>query len=311
MSSLPQPFGVRAMIWAILSSPWLVAAFAASESRIYNDLVLHEERDGGGMDWSKGGRVQGGLVLPLRIGLKQRNLENAEKYVWDVADPDSPNYGRHWTAQQVAETFAPAKESVDAAMHWLEEHGIVPNRTRQINGWIKVNATVAEVENLLKAEYHVFKHVEGDVKRVACDGYSLPRDLREHIDFVMPTTQLDGPRRPSVSGRDADLLDTGIHDSHSSDRSELVPVHDQKNTALTNSLEIPDLPPWAQGLTGLENCHKLITIDCLRALYNFGSANHSDEMNQLGLFESNGQQDKCGHYTFCANAAQMMSTCRI
>ena len=39
------------------------------------------------------------------------------------------------------------------------------------------------------------------------------------------------------------------------------------------------------GLTGLANCSSLITIDCLRALYNFPAGNSSDPTNAMGIGE--------------------------
>ena len=39
------------------------------------------------------------------------------------------------------------------------------------------------------------------------------------------------------------------------------------------------------GLTGLSNCSNLITIDCLRAIYQFGQGNFSNPTNKLGIGE--------------------------
>lgn len=44
------------------------------------------------------------------------------------------------------------------------------------------------------------------------------------------------------------------------------------NIDLESSLDFP----WPQdGLTGITNCYNLITIECLRALYQFGPGNTS------------------------------------
>ena len=100
----------RAGLWATLLSPWLANVvvlgeevssvqqqqcqdFLQHQSRDWNNLVVHEERTREPVAWDKVARANKDVVLPLRIGLKQQNLENAEQYVYDVADPDSPNYG--------------------------------------------------------------------------------------------------------------------------------------------------------------------------------------------------------------------------
>ena len=56
--------------------------------------VLHEKRDGKPHHWGKRSRAPSDGILPLRIGLRQRNLENADEYIRDVSDPNSPNFGR-------------------------------------------------------------------------------------------------------------------------------------------------------------------------------------------------------------------------
>jgi hypothetical protein len=67
---------------------------ACSSAPTANKPVLHEKRDGNLHQWERRSRAIPDHVMPIKIGLRQRNLENAEKYVYDVADPNSPNFGR-------------------------------------------------------------------------------------------------------------------------------------------------------------------------------------------------------------------------
>lgn len=60
---------------------------------------------------------------PMRIALAQSNLDKADEYLMDVSHPESPNFGKHWTAKQVAEMFAPSQESYDAVTFWLRSSG--------------------------------------------------------------------------------------------------------------------------------------------------------------------------------------------
>jgi tripeptidyl-peptidase-1 len=101
----------------------------------------------------------------------------------------------------------------------------------------------------LNTEYHYFQHKKSGGYRIACDEYGLPQHVREHVDFVMPTIQLDG----------------------------LEPVAHARATI--------QAPVNITGLSGTINCATLITIDCLRAIYNIpiGKYNHSG--NQLGIAE--------------------------
>lgn len=115
--------------------------------------------------------------------------------------------------------------------------------------WLEFDATVAEAEHLFNTEYHVYEQKDGTGYRIACDSYSLPKEIREHVDMVMPTIQLDG----------------------------LKPVA-YKRPAHQTSINIT-------GLTGLLNCDQIITIDCLRSLYNFPAGKYNHTGNQLGIAE--------------------------
>jgi tripeptidyl-peptidase I len=90
--------------------------------------VVHEKRDSAPHYWQKRSRAPLKDRLPIRIGLRQRNLENAESYIYDVADPRSPNFGKHWSAEKIANTFAPHPNTKNGVTDWLIESGI--NRDR-------------------------------------------------------------------------------------------------------------------------------------------------------------------------------------
>lgn len=76
---------------AAAAAALVLACTAAPTSGRYN---LHEKRDGQPHAWQKRHRAVADQVLPIRIALKQRNLENTASYIYDVADPNSPNFGK-------------------------------------------------------------------------------------------------------------------------------------------------------------------------------------------------------------------------
>jgi hypothetical protein len=71
------------------------------------DRVIHERRHITPAGWSKRARLAGDQLLPLRIGLSQRNLERGEEILDSVSNPASKRYGAYFSAQQVAEMFRP------------------------------------------------------------------------------------------------------------------------------------------------------------------------------------------------------------
>ncbi|KAF2232132.1 subtilisin-like protein [Viridothelium virens] len=225
------------------------AAAVAAPSNIKH--LLHEKRDGNPHHWGKRSRAPSTGILPIRIGLRQRNLENAEEYIKDVSDPSSANFGKHWSAEKVANTFAPARETRDGVTDWLISSGINRDRITYSTGqnWIHFDGTVEEAERLLNTEYWYYQHKHNGGYRIACDSYSLPEHVKEHIDFAMPTIQLDG-LKPIAN---------------------LDPARVERITS--------------GGLTGLSNCSGLITIECLRALYKFPAGNSSNPTNKMGIGE--------------------------
>lgn len=58
--------------------------------------VTHEKRGALPVAWDRHARASRDTILPVRIGLKQRNLEHADRFLQDVADPESPNFGTYY-----------------------------------------------------------------------------------------------------------------------------------------------------------------------------------------------------------------------
>jgi tripeptidyl-peptidase I len=118
--------------------------------------TVHERRQNGNSAWVVSGfEVNARAVIPLSIGLTQSNLEKGHEFLMDVSDPASANYGKHWTQQQIAETFAPSPEAIHEVTTWLLESGIAEEQISLSKGsaWIRANATIMQAETLLNTKY--------------------------------------------------------------------------------------------------------------------------------------------------------------
>lgn len=157
--------------------------------------VAHETRRSLPTGWTPVRRAEPDRVLPLSVGLVQSNLENLEAYLLDVSDPDSPNYGKHWTPARVADTFRPSPASVDAVRTWLVKDGQIGVDRIALSGsgaWLVANVTVDEAEQLLGTEYYVYQHEEDGREHLAChQGYHLPEHVSKHVDLITPTLHFD------------------------------------------------------------------------------------------------------------------------
>lgn len=252
--------------------------------------ILHEEVPPHQDNWSKSHRLDQNAVLPVRIGLTQQNLHRAEDFINDVAHPDSPNYGKHWSAHEVVEMFKPKKESVDAVMEWLEMEGIHPNRVEMSTSktWLKFDATAREVEQILKTEYHVYKHATSrGARHVACEKYHVPEHLAQHIDIITPSVHFDqrighdrSNQRKDVPGEKMDEL-----------RKRSAELQ-KRQTPVTGIVGSPlDGSNPKQGhqidnaMMSLDQCDSMITPGCLRALYNIPQGSKANSNNTLGIVE--------------------------
>ncbi|KAJ3820218.1 peptidase S8/S53 domain-containing protein [Lentinula raphanica] len=224
-------------------------------SSLLSPLVLHERRSHIPSKWSLARKHDGSASHRLRFGLKQSNIDNIEEYLYDIADPSSPNFGKHWTPAEVARTFAPSSESLKVVHEWIIENGIPEENVKvsSSKGWIEVATTVGEAEELIHADYHVYQHESGQ-EHVACDEYYLPEHVASHVDIVTPSVHFNAIVRPKPMFRDTDLM-----------KSEITIV----NTTYA----------------GVDHCDTQISLDCLRALYNFHYTPVASYLNSYGIVE--------------------------
>ncbi|KAJ7830284.1 subtilisin-like protein [Mycena leptocephala] len=220
--------------------------------------------------WSLHRRADPSAFLPLKFSLAQSNLEKLEDFLLDIADPQSPNYGQHWSPARVKETFRPSAETVDTVHAWLtHEAGIhVDNiQLSPSSEILQLNVTVAEAERLLQAEYFVYSAEEDGSVRVGCHGgYTLPAHVEKHVDFVWPTVHF-GFGGPSAFGRRGESISSS-------------PSSRFGREAGASKIPIENLADFATS-----GCDTSATLDCLRELYNFDFTPVSGDVNSVAVAE--------------------------
>lgn len=240
--------------------------------------------------WGKSHRIHQSSMLPVRIGLAQQNLHRAEEFIHEVAHPSSPDYGKHWSPEKIIEMFKPKKESVDAVMEWLEHEGIHPSRVKMSASktWLTFNATVREMEQMLKTEYHVYKHETSDhARHVACDKYHIPEHLIEHIDIVTPTVHFDQQIGHDRKNSYQELTEDNVEELKK--RSERLKKREIPFTGIVGSPTDASNPKQGadveNAMMDLKQCDTMITPECLRALYKIPQNTLAASNNSLGIVE--------------------------
>ncbi|QPG98144.1 hypothetical protein C2857_007305 [Epichloe festucae Fl1] len=246
--------------------------------------VLHEKRDmTNTMGWNKREAANGEQRVPVRIALKQENLDKGMDYIMKVSDPTSAKYGQHYKASNVADLFAPSKETIDSVKAWLVKSGIPADKIAlsKSKGWLRFDTTVDQLQSLVKADYHVYENLQSRDDHIGTDEYSLPPDVARFVDFVLPGTTF------ATTNKRAD------------------------NKNVVNAIKEPFVPlskDQAAGLkakiNGTATCDEYITPRCIKAMYKIPDASLSNVTNPLGIFESLGdvyaQEDLDAFYKLLA-----------
>ena len=139
------------------------------------NYVLHEKREGlqaTSFDLAKRSPISSGALMPIRIGLTQPELHRGYDLVMDVAHPESSNYGKHYSAEDVNRMFAPTAETVQAVRDWLISSGVAEHRIKVSDnkGWLAFDARLEEAEELFRAHYYENEHTtRPDKYTVGCD----------------------------------------------------------------------------------------------------------------------------------------------
>ncbi|CAK7270744.1 hypothetical protein SEPCBS119000_004243 [Sporothrix epigloea] len=181
--------------------------------------VLHERQPSSwARRWEPATRAPSDAILPMRIGLKQRNVDGGHNKLMAISDPSSSEYGKHMTSEEVIAFFAPHRTTVEVVVDWLTTAGIHIDRISQSANrqWIQFDATVSEAEDLLMTDYHIYKHVESGASDLAAENYHVPAHVQEHIDYVTPGIRLrrdvdkshDLHRRQQIGADDSPVNDT-------------------------------------------------------------------------------------------------------
>lgn len=106
----------------------------------------------------------------------------------------SGKYGEWYTRQQIIDLFAPSDESIAKVKEWLLLSGVAAESivVPATRGWVHFDATVGQLESLVKADYHIYNHVrardEGEGSHLGTDAYHLPEEVAAHVDFIVPGT---------------------------------------------------------------------------------------------------------------------------
>lgn len=173
-------------------------------------------------------------------------------------------------------------------MDWLAVEGIHPSRVKlsPSKTWLTFNATVREMEQMLKTEYHVYKHeTSSRARHVACEKYHIPEHLVEHIDIITPTVHFDQRLGHERTNQHQQMPEDAVDELKKRQLGKRqIPVAGivGRPTDSSNPKQGADV---MNAMMDLNQCDRMITPDCLRALYDMPQGSLSSGNNTLGVVE--------------------------
>ncbi|KAI0356301.1 family S53 protease [Trametes cingulata] len=144
--------------------------------------------------FSRAGPAPPDATLNLQLALVPSNLAGLHKALYDVSDPTSPLYGQHLSKQEAASFVTPKPESVAAVNAWLAAHGINATTITPAGDWLQFSTSVETAAQLLNAEFSQFVHQKTGTTSIRTLSYSIPVDLKNHIELVHPTISFFEPK---------------------------------------------------------------------------------------------------------------------
>ena len=136
-------------------------------------------------------------TVRLTFAIKQTNKEWLKKKVEAVSNPNSPDYGKYLNFDEIAKVVHGEVDAVKALEDCFSDFGIkLENRHFTLGkDFAVVDVPVPVADELLSADYYVFKEPVTGIETLRSLNYSLPYRLQDHVDFVLGVTDFPRPNR--------------------------------------------------------------------------------------------------------------------
>ncbi|KAH3908194.1 hypothetical protein HBI56_191470 [Parastagonospora nodorum] len=149
--------------------------------------------------WSDVGAPSADHKMHFRVAVRSADSSLLERTLMDVSSPSSPNYGQHLKRSELKDLIKPRAESSDAVLSWLQASGIESRDIANDGEWISFRAPVKRAEEMMGAKFSTYQSkTRRDVKKVRSLSYSVPKEIRRHIDMIHPITRF-GQLQPERS----------------------------------------------------------------------------------------------------------------
>lgn len=138
--------------------------------------------------WTQDAPSHGEQMLKLHLALKQERFAELESQLLAISDPDSPLYGEHLTAEQIAVFTKPHQKTLDAVHAWLAEHNVKDISYSPAQDWITIHVPVSTANYMLDTDYQKYTDSRSGRAIDRVTAWSLPLHLHEMYVYFGPYT---------------------------------------------------------------------------------------------------------------------------
>ena len=172
------------------------------------------------------------------------------------------------------QTFAPSQKTVDNVKGWLIGAGIDAPRIAQSDTkhWLGFAAPAGQVERILQTKYYRYQDKSSGKEIVACQQYHLPGPIQKDVDYIVPGVIMKSPPASNRGKRAA-------RGSAAPEARGSLPQRDSGHRPRKGVFR-------DNRRSSLEHCSKVITPECITALYEVPPPPKTiHPNNSLGIYE--------------------------
>lgn len=121
------------------------------------------------------------------IAVKQRNMEELERILYEISDPSSAKYGQHLTNEEVEELTA-NHESTSYVLDYLRQNDVSDIKQTHHGDYITATAPIHVFERMLSCEFHVYSAKNNENFAITrTSEYFLEEHVADHVATVFHT----------------------------------------------------------------------------------------------------------------------------
>lgn len=173
------------------------AAMAGPAAQPLGPLSLFQQLPQVPAGWESKGAATQEHTVKAQIGLKQNNIKALQAKLMDISNPDSKNYGKWMSKEEIDALVAPSADNVKAVKSWLAGAGIT-EVSQPTSDYIEFVVPVSKLETLLNTKYEAYHHKATGQVAARTLKYSVPKSLHGMIDMITPTTAFYSSIAPSL-----------------------------------------------------------------------------------------------------------------